>query len=187
MNILMLFAGLVVIAAVLASVVALICVLFFGRKRSRTFRILLGGVCCLPGLIALGLFDRVFGPLDIKDPAGLRGAYQFEFGEEPTEDVTMIQCRQVVVGDAGAAWLSFHAAPETVERLLRKKFVASDAAIFRTAGEGGNCPSWWQPDADGMQQFYKAEGWSKYFRVSEGFLAHDREKQIVYFHHSGFD
>ncbi|HBJ82690.1 MAG TPA: hypothetical protein DDZ88_02220 [Verrucomicrobiales bacterium] len=141
----------------------------------------------MPGIIAVGLFAGIFGPLDISGPEGLRGAYRFEFGEEPTKDVTMIQCRQVVVGDAGAAWLTFHASPETVDRLLRKKFVASDSATFQTSGEGGNCPSWWQPDADSMKQFYKAEGWSQHFRVSEAFLAHDREKRIVYFHHSGFD
>src|SRR5687767_12643961 len=96
-------------------------ILLLGRRMKWRFKLPLLGLACLPFVGWLWLFE----PSEPTDPDSLRKAYEFEFGQPPPVDVSSIQCRQVVVGDAGVGWLRFHASAETIDALL-KRFSISD-------------------------------------------------------------
>ena len=186
MNIVSLLAAVIVLAVGVATVVALIVVAWGSWKRSWWATFFWVVLSLLPLTVIGGLYLTLFGPADYSRPQDLAAAYKTEFGTDPTADVTDIQARQVVVGDAGAAWLRFHASPSTIDTLLAR-FVKSDPAAFAEAGTGGNVPAWWKPDEDGVNEYYTADHWSRSFSRSEAFMGVDRAKGWVYFHHSGSD
>lgn len=177
---------LVFLGMAVATLIAIIAVLWGIRKRSVRATLIRLGLCILP-LAAYILFCTwIFGPADYHSPQDLAAAYRTEFGDPPPSDVTDMRARQVVVGDSGAALLRFRASSQTIDGLLAR-FVASDRGTFAKAGSGGNVPSWWTPDVDKVESFYTADHWSKFFSYSTAHIGIDREKSIVYFYHSGSD
>ena len=172
----------ILILAVSLMAFAFASVFLFFHKKSWLFRCSLLALCCIP----IAAFLWYWGPSDLTEPNDLRTAYREEFGKDPSEDVTSLQCRQIVVGDSGAAWLRFHASPATIDGLL-SKFVPCDRAAFFQAGAGANTPAWWQPEKDKIVSYYRAEHLSRNFQRSEAVIGHGSGKQTVYFSHRGSD
>jgi hypothetical protein len=185
MNIFALLTGFAILGMVLVTLVAFVCILWFGRKRSWRLRGSLLGIVCLPFMGFMLLLSWLSGPVDITDPRALKSAFEGQFGSAPTVDVNSIQCRVVVVGDAGAEWLRFNASPQTVDA-LRKRFSVSTKSHFMEVSDGGNTPPWWQPESQGMVTFYSASDWHSHFQHSEAVMAHNAAKDIVYFCHEEF-
>lgn len=186
MNLFVILAGLVFLGTAVATLVAVIVVLCGIKKRSGRATLLRLGLCLVPLAACFAAVSWLFGPADYDSPQDLIDAYQTEFGELPPGDVTGLEARQIAVGDCGAAWLQFRASSGTIDRLL-SRFSASDRATFSQAADGANVPSWWTPDADGIELFYTAEGWSKDWSNSTAYVGVDRAKGILYFHHIGID
>ncbi len=178
--------GLILLAVGVITFVALVIVLLTAGRRSGGATLLWASLCALPVTVLVLLFSWWLGPADLTSPKALATAYKTEFGTYPPADVADIQARQVVVGDSGGAWLRFRASKTTIDGLLTK-FTTSDRAAFSRAGQGGNVPGWWKPEADHVDTFYKAEHWSHNFRYSAAWLGLNRETGVVYFSHSGFD
>lgn len=137
-------------------------------------------------LIPIAAFLLWIGPADYTNPRDLADAYRTEFGSYPPEDVRDIQCRQVIVGDCGAAWMRFTASKNTVDTLLTK-FHAAEPHEFDRASVGANVPQWWQPGQSQLTHFYTADGWSPHFSSSKAWIGLDADHQVVYFHHVGND
>lgn len=186
MNLFILIAGLLMAPVLLATLVGWICIFWFERKKSWKSRLAKVGLATVPFAFCMWAYAVVFGPLDITEPQALRNAYETALGSPPASDVTDLRCRVSVVGDAGAEWMTFQASPETVDRLLGRYSVISSAE-FLDASDGGGAPSWWRPKKADLIAFYRAEGWSPHFSNSTAYVAHDRAKRVVYYHHSGFD
>ena len=186
MNIFTILAVCVFLAVGLGSLVAIAVVLLGARKRGLRLTLFRLAVCCIPMAAFHLLYAWFFGPADYSSPGDLAAAYRTEFGVSPPADVTDIRARQIVVGDAGAAWLRFCASSQTIDLLLAR-FVPSDRLTFSQACAGGNVPSWWAPEEDRVETFYTADHWSRSFSRSKAYIGIDRDRHIVYFHHSGND
>ena len=186
MNIFVILAALVFLGIAVATLVAVIVVLFGINKRSGRATLLRLGLCLLPLGGYFAAVSWLFGPVDYHSPQDLTAAYRTEFGELPPSDVSGIKARQIVVGDSGAAWLRFRASSGTIDSLL-SRFSASDRGTFSQAAYGANVPSWWTPDSDKIDLFYTADGWSEHWSHSTAYVGVDRAKGILYFHHSGMD
>lgn len=115
--------------------------------------------------------------------AALAKCYATEFGVGPPASVTNLQAKQVIVGDAGGAWLRFEADSNTVTQLISGRFTPSDHAMFENTSGGGNTPSWWNPEADSLTAFYVNNQWRKGSNYSVAVLAHDSARHVVYFSH----
>lgn len=185
MNIFTILQGLLLIGAVVFALMAIPCILWFGRKRSWTFRGMLVGLSLMPLAGALWSVDgsTSYRPMD---PQGLAKCYQDEFGTPPPVSVHGLRAEQIVIGDAAGAWLRFGSSPGRIDELL-VRFTPSDRKTFDRYGGGANTPDWWQPDAEGMTTFYVCDGWRKDFSDSHAVIAHDAAKHIVYFCHSASD
>jgi hypothetical protein len=186
MNLFVILAGLVFLGIAVATLVAIIGVLCGIKKRPGRATLLRLGLCPLPLVACFAAVSWVFGPADYDSPQDLIAAYQTEFGELPPGDVSDLEARQIAVGDSGAAWLRFRASSATIDRLL-SRFAVSDQATFSQGADGANAPSWWTPDSDKIELFYTADGWSKDWSHSTAYVGVDRDKGILYFHHSGVD
>jgi hypothetical protein len=142
-------------------------------------RLLLPSVC-----LALVFFlSGCGGVSDPTDAHTLAQCYATEFGQQPPAGVTNIKARQVIVGDAGGAWLRFEADSNIVAQIVSSRFVSSDRAAFISDSGGGNTPAWWKPDHDSLTAFYICNQWRPGTNYSVAVLAHDASCHIVYFHH----
>lgn len=168
----------------IAALVAVPCILWFGRMRSWKFRALWVGVAITP-LLLFALFVSQVGSYEPDDPAELARGYEFELHRPPTDDVQGLRIRRDGVGDGVGSWVKFTASPRTVESLI-KDFAPCESRKFDDAMRGANVPGWWAPGEDGMLYFYYTEGWEEGCGTfSFAYLAHDAGKNMVYFHHSG--
>lgn len=186
MNLFVLIASLITVPVMLATLVAWVCIFWFERKTSWKSQLVKVGLATIPLALCMWACAVVFGPLDITESEALHNAYETALGWPPSSDVKELRCRVSVVGDSGAEWMTFQASPETVDRLLGR-FSVINSAEFLEASGGGGAPSWWRPKKADLIAFYRAEGWSPHFSNSTAYLAHDRAKRVVYYHHSGFD
>ena len=184
MNLLPLLFGLFMLLFGLFALIAIPCILWFQRKRSWRFRIGWSIAACLPLLAVMWAWSALT-TYDPEDPEELARGFAFELHQPWERDVQALQNRRVTIGDGVASWVRFETTPQLVETLIAG-FAPSDWQTFYTGREGPNVPSWWQPEADGITQYYYTEGWEKGCSTfSFAYLAHDPGKRIVYFHHSG--
>ena len=125
------------------------------------------------------------GASEPTDPPTLAKCYAAEFGQSPLAGITNLQARQVVVGDAGAAWLRFEANSNIVTQLVSSRFAPSERAKFIEESIGGNIPRWWRPEEDELTDFYICNQWrSDTNHYSVAVLAHDIRQHVIYFHHA---
>ena len=138
-------------------------------------------LCCL-ALLAAGC-GGTYEPTDAK---GRANCYRAEFGVLPPAEVTNIQAKQIIIGDAARAWLRFEATPAVVDSLLTR-FAPTNRQTFDEHTGGANTPTWWKPNSYQTTSFYGAKGWRKDFSHSYAVIAHDDDKRVVYFCHDAFD
>lgn len=111
--------------------------------------------------------------------------YTTEFGSSPPAGVKNLQAKQVVVGDAGGAWLRFETDSNTLSQIISNRFLPSNATDFEIYGSlhGGNTPSWWNPLPADLSEFYINKQWRPGSNYSIAVLAYDRSHSLAYFHH----
>ena len=184
MNIFWILISLILGALGLAAMVAIPCILWFGRKRSWKFRALWVGVAVVPLLLFM-LFINGAGSYEPNDPAELARGYEFELHQPLTPDVRGLRIKRIGVGDGVGSYLKCEASSSTINAIA-SQFSQSDRSAFNEGAKGANVPDWWDPQADGMVMFYYAEGWEPGCRTfSYAYMAHDASKRMLYFHHSG--
>jgi hypothetical protein len=140
----------------------------------------------LPSLIssaAVILSCGCGGTYEPSNDQGRAKCYAAEFGGPPPVGVTNLQAKQVVVGDAGGAWLRFEANSNFVSLLLSNRFSPSDRFTFVSRSGGGNTPLWWNPEVDVLTSFYINNQWRAGSNYSVAVIAHDNARRVVYFHH----
>jgi hypothetical protein len=125
------------------------------------------------------------GSSEPTDARTLVKCYATEFGTAPPSGVRNLKAKQVVVGDAGGAWLRFEADSNVVSQIISNRFTASSWTDFSIYGhlEGGNTPKWWQPLPDTLDVFYVNEKWRPGPNYSIAVLAYDATNRLVYFYH----
>src|SRR4029077_3288732 len=113
---------------------------------------------CLAAALAL---SGCGGTSEPTDAATLAQCYCTECGKTPRTGVTNLKAKQVVVGDAGGAWLRFEADSNVLSQIISNRFAVSDRTDFSIYGhpEGGNTPGWWQPQPDALTAFYINKQW----------------------------
>ena len=109
--------------------------------------------------------------------------YATEFGTAPPAGLTNLQAKQVIVGDAGAAWLRFEANSNVISGILTNRFAPSDRSTFLSNSRGGNTPVWWNPEGDALTLFYINTQWRPGSNYSGAVIGHDAFRHVVYFHH----
>ena len=133
------------------------------------------------------LFVSCGGTYEPTDTEGKARCYQMEFGVLPPLEVTNLQGKQMIIGDAVTAWLRFEATPALVDTLL-KGFTPSDRQTFDQHTGSAHNPVWWAPEQDRITTFHFIEGWRKDLSPSSAVLAYDADKRVVYFcHYGGLD
>ncbi len=176
--------GLLMVAFGLLALIAIPCILWFGRKRSWKYRIGWSIASCLP-LLGSVWFVGNMGVYDVKSREDLERGYEYELHRRITSDVHDLQIRRVGIGDGVGSWVRFRASSQTIDSLV-KSFSPSDRSKFEDGARGANIPSWWEPEVDKMANYYYTEQWEPGCSTfSFAYLAHDATKQVVYFHHSG--
>jgi len=125
------------------------------------------------------------GASEPTDAPTLAKCYATEFWTPPPLGVTNLKARQVVVGDAGGAWLRFEADSNVVSAIVSRRFSPSDRTDFSVYGrlEGGNTPQWWHPKLDAITAYYINKQWTPGSNYSVAVLAYDATNHLVYFHH----
>jgi hypothetical protein len=134
-------------------------------------------------LIIAVAFTGCGGTTEPTDTVTLAKCYATEFGIRPPAGVKNIKAKQVVVGDAGGAWLRFEANSNIITQILSNHFVPSDHTTFISNSDGGNTPSWWKPEEDALTVFYINNQWTKGSNYSVAVLGYDNAHNVVYFHH----
>jgi hypothetical protein len=136
-------------------------------------------------LIAVMALSGCGGSSEPTDGAALAKCYAQEFGAYPPAGVSHLQAKQVVVGDAGGAWLRFVADPVTFDNSVIKRFTPCDHSTFaHYDGSGGNTPSWWKPAPTPTTKYYRCSNWrTGTNNYSESVIAYDRANNVVHFHH----
>jgi hypothetical protein len=109
--------------------------------------------------------------------------YATEFGAAPPPGLNNLQAKQVIVGDAGGAWLRFEANSNVLSGILSNRFSPSDRLTFLSNSRGGNTPRWWNPEADALTSFYISNQWRPGSNYSVAVIGHDASRRVVYFHH----
>lgn len=144
-------------------------------------RLFLSLFCSAAALILSGCG----GTSEPTDAPTLANCYATEFGTAPPSGVRNLKAKQVVVGDAGGAWLRFEADSNVVAQITSNRFTVSDWTDFSIYGhpEGGNTPNWWQPRPDALAAFYINKQWRPGSNYSIAVLAYDATSRLVYFHH----
>jgi hypothetical protein len=136
---------------------------------------------CLAAALAL---TGCGGSSEPRNARTLAKCYAEEFGVRPPAGVTHLQAKQVVVGDAGAAWLRFVVDTNAFAEAVAKRFTPCDYTTFTVRdGAGGNTPAWWRPTNNSTTTFYCCSHWRSTENYSEAVLAYDRADNVVYFHH----
>jgi hypothetical protein len=125
------------------------------------------------------------GTSEPTDPATLAQFYATEFGSSPPSGVTNLRAKQVVVGDAGGAWLRFEASSNIVSQITSNRFTKSDQMSFQIYGnpDGGNTPDWWNPQPNTLTAFYINMQWRPGSNYSIAVLGYAASNHVVYFHH----
>ena len=138
-------------------------------------------IFCL--VIAVGV-TGCGGVSEPTDARTLAKCYSAEFGAEPPAGVTNLKAKQVVVGDAGGAWLRFEANSNIITQIVSNHFlVPSDRMTFISRSGGANTPSWWKPEEDSLTVFWINNQWTKGSNYSQAVLGTDKARRVVYFHH----
>src|SRR3954451_14621504 len=113
---------------------------------------------CLAIAVALSGCGGTSEPTDAR---ALAECYRTEFGTGPPTGITNLRAKQVVVGDAGGAWLRFEANSNIVAQIVSNRFAPSDRVTFSSNSGGGNTPGWWKPEADSLTVFFINNQWRK--------------------------
>jgi hypothetical protein len=144
-------------------------------------RALLLSVCA----IAAFLFYGCGGVSEPTDSPTLAKCYATEFGTTPPIEIKNLRAKQVVVGDAGGAWLRFETDSNTLSQIVSNRFARSDFTDFKIYGQldGGNTPNWWHPAPENLNDFYINKQWRPGSNYSIAVLAYDPRHRLVYFHH----
>lgn len=185
MNIVLLFAGIILWGVGFATLVAIVLMLRLGRRSSWKARGIWLVVVSMPMCLILGSLVFLDGPVDQISEKDLRDAYTFEFSEYPSTDITLLNSRQME-GESGFAWMAFKASQETIDRIIAP-FAPSDAAEFTKALHETDVPEWWKPESDGVHAYYRKENWSLHHRLSQALIGVNRQAGLVYFYRWGFD
>jgi hypothetical protein len=117
------------------------------------------------------------------DAETLAKCYKTEFGDLPPVGVSNLKAKQVVIGDAGGAWLRFEADSNIVAQIVSNRFIPSDRATFIENSGGANAPLWWEPEKDSLAIFYINNQWSRGSNYSVAVFGCDDAHHTVYFHH----
>jgi hypothetical protein len=119
------------------------------------------------------------------DAPTLAKCYATEFSADPPAAVKELRAKQVVVGDAGGAWLRFETDSNTLSLIISNRFVPSDFTDFKIYGslDGGNTPRWWHPSPQTLDDFFINKQWRPGSNYSIAVIAYDRSHRLVYFHH----
>ena len=135
--------------------------------------------------IAAFLFCGCGGVSEPSDPPTLAKCYATEFGTTLPAGITNLRAKQVVVGDAGGAWLRFETDSNTLSQIVSNRFARSDFTDFKIYGQldGGNTPAWWHPAPETLSDFYINKQWRPGSNYSIAVLAYDPAHRLVYFHH----
>jgi len=139
----------------------------------------------IAALICAFALSSCFSSDETKDREEAAAYYAGEFGMQPPADVKMLYAKQVFVRDSYGTWLKFNGNIELMESLKNRDFIPTTSDEFMEETGGGNVPSWWTINRS--FEFYAKEPWSKEFTYSKAYLAFDREKGEIYFHHDCFD
>jgi 4-amino-4-deoxy-L-arabinose transferase-like glycosyltransferase len=184
MNIFWILISLVMVVLGILTLVAILCILWFGRKRSWRFRLAWVGFSCFP-MVCFFWFVGWFSAYEPSDPEELARGFEFELHHPLPIEVSDLRIKRTGIGDGVGSRVRFEATPDVVDTLI-KSFSACDKATFDELGGGANGPEWWDPDEHQLVAFYHAEHWEPGCDTfSHAVLAHDAAKRIVYFAHSG--
>jgi hypothetical protein len=123
------------------------------------------------------------GTSEPTDKSTLAKCYATEFGVDPPTGITNLKAKQVVVGDAGGAWLRFEANSNIITQIISNRFIPSDRVTFDSSSGGANTPSWWRPEEDSLTAFFVNNQWTKGSNYSVAVLGYDDAHRVVYFHH----
>src|SRR5689334_12973674 len=95
------------------------------------------------------------------DAPTLGKCYAEEFGSSPPTTVKNLRAKQVIVGDAGGAWLRFETDSNTLSQITSNRFLQSSSVDFESYGDpnGGNTPKWWHPAMGTLSEFYVNTQW----------------------------
>ncbi len=178
--------GLVFIAIVGVTVIAITLTILGARKRSGIATFARLGLCLLPLGCCFLLSVLAFRPADYKSQEDLKEVYSAEFGTFPPTDVSDILARASGIGDSSDKWIKFRASPQTIDNLLLR-FVPTDKKTFSQGLPNSSLPKWWTPELDRIELFFTAENWSTHSIESTAVIGLDRAKSIVYFHHRTTD
>lgn len=137
---------------------------------------------CLAAVLTLSGCGGTSEPTDART---LAKCYAEEFGALPPLGITKLRAKQVVVYDAGGAWLRFEADSNVLAQVMSNRFTNSDLTDFKIYGDydGGNTPGWWQPQLEALTAFYINKQWRPGSNYSIAVIAYDATNRIVYFHH----
>ena len=140
----------------------------------------------VPLLICLVIYVALIGCSGVSEPTDastLAKCYETEFGVKPPAGVANLKVKQVVVGDAGGAWLRFEASSSIISQIVSNRFASSDRMTFISNSGGGNAPSWWKPENDLLTDFYINNQWTKGSNYSVAVLGYNNASRVAYFHH----
>ena len=184
MNIFDILLGLVLVFLGVITLIAIPCILWFGRRRSWRFRLIWVGLSSLP-LAGFIWFVDSSGSYEPSDPEDLARGFAFELHQPLASDVSDLRIKRVVIGDGVGSFARFEASPALVDMLIQE-FSPSDKSTFDEWSGGANVPDWWDVDSHHIDAFYYARNWEQGCTVSHAVLAYDATKHVVFFAHSGF-
>jgi hypothetical protein len=179
------------IAALLLCLLVLVIIACVKKSRKLALWSIAGTVGAM--LVATGVFFGLaylcFRPYDPTSDADLNQAYRADFGTLPPAGVTVLNARQIVVGDSGGQWLLLKVTPEEIDKHIAMGFMKAETipSNFRGAA-GANAPKWWQPPAARLE-LYENKNWSKAggWSSSEATMGIDRSSNVIWFAVSKWD
>lgn len=184
MNIFWILFALVMVVLGILTLVAIPCILWFGRKRSWRFRLTWIGLSCLP-LACFIWFVGWSSAYEPSDPEELARGFEFELHHPLPFEVSDLRIKRIGIGDGVGSFVRFEAKPAVVDMLLQA-FSPSDKKTFDEWSGGANVPDWWDADSHHFDGYYHAENWEEGCSTfSHAVLAYDASEHMVFFAHGG--
>ena len=129
------------------------------------------------------LIGGAFAALDFAAGFFPGSVFKSSFGFSPPPDVTGLEGRKVILGDAGETHLRFRAGKQTVERIIGERFREHPGALSFPPHR----PDHWKPVLSASTRYYRADHFDESFAFSQAVLIYDEADGTVHFHWSGVD
>ena len=110
----------------------------------------------------------------------LAAAYVEIFGTPQPPEMLFLHAEKDVIYDSECWWLQFEAPSAVIDSIVNR-FNPIDRKSFEDGTVVTAWPKWWRSDGTRMIAFYESSPWHTNFQSSRAFLAHDRDKRVIWF------